>query len=147
MTRVKVALVGCGKAKQAQPAPARALYTGGLFRASPAEAEAQCGAHVYVVSAEHGLLRLAEVVAPYDTTLRDYDGRGRLIWGRGVVAQLRRGLPADGVELYVYAGRLYVEPLQAALPEGWTLMEPLKGLGQGRRLAELKRRRLSRAGP
>lgn len=31
-----------------------------------------------------------------------------------------------------------------ALEEGWTLTEPLQGLGQGKRLAELKKRRVAR---
>ena len=34
MTTTKIALLGCGKAKLAIPAPARELYTGSLFRAA-----------------------------------------------------------------------------------------------------------------
>jgi hypothetical protein len=147
MTQLKVGLVGCGKAKRAEESPARELYTGGLFRASLAEAEAVCGGHVYVVSAKYGLLPLAEVVKPYDTTLRDFTPEQRGTWGWAVIAQLQRSYAAGGVDLHVYAGRLYVEPLRAALGGGWVLTEPLQGLGQGQRLAELKRRRLEREVP
>lgn len=150
MTLLKVGLVGCGKAKRAEDSQARSLYTGGLFRASLAEAEAVCGGHVYVVSAEHGLLPLDELVKPYDTTLRSFTPEQRKLWGETVAAQLLRMYPAGGLHLMVYAGRTYVDPIHEAtrveqFRHDWKLEAPLEGLGQGQRLAELKRRRDARA--
>ncbi|HZI08132.1 MAG TPA: hypothetical protein VEZ71_29200, partial [Archangium sp.] len=105
MTLLKVGLVGCGKAKRSEASKARDLYTGGLFRASLADAEAECDGHVYVASAQHGLLPLEELVQPYDVTLRSFAAEWRLSWGRGVMASLQRLYAAGGVELQVYAGR------------------------------------------
>ncbi|WP_223761749.1 DGQHR domain-containing protein DpdB [Corallococcus sp. AS-1-6] len=149
----RIALVGCGKAKLRHSAPARDLYTGNLFRAHLAEAEAMTP-HVYVLSALHGLLPLDEKVAPYDVTLRGMLDEKRAAWGRQVVDALVRLYPAGAVELIVYAGRAYAEPIQdalAAVPhEGWTLVEPLKGATQGARLrilAEASRMRVAARAP
>src|SRR5215217_1569295 len=145
---VKVALVGCGKAKLARSARARELYTGPLFRAHLTEAEATCS-HVYVVSALHGLLPLGDEVEPYNVTLRDMQREERAAWGRQVVDSLARLYPAGVVELQVYAGDVYAEPLRAALVEspreGWTLVEPLQGATQGARLRVLSAARRARA--
>ncbi|MCY1047584.1 DGQHR domain-containing protein DpdB [Corallococcus sp. bb12-1] len=145
---IQVALVGCGKAKLTHPAPARDLYTGPLFRAHFAEAEATTS-HVYVVSALHGLLPLAARVEPYDFTFR---GQGRdysAAWGRLLLESLTRLYPAGAVDVLVYAGRSYAEPLHDALAEsslaGWTVKEPLKGAGQGARLRILCEARRVRA--
>ncbi|WP_249347139.1 DGQHR domain-containing protein DpdB [Corallococcus exiguus] len=150
---VQVALVGCGKAKLKHRAPARDLYTGNLFRAHLAEAEATTS-HGYVVSALYGLLPLDEEVAPYDVTLLGMAHEKRAAWGRQVVDALARLYPAGAVELLVYAGRTYVDPLQDALAaaprEEWTLVEPLKGATQGARLrilAEASRMRVAARAP
>ncbi|WP_426751676.1 DGQHR domain-containing protein DpdB [Myxococcus sp. Y35] len=147
MTPLRIALVGCGKAKLTHAAPARELYTGALFRAHLAEAEAT-SQHVYVVSALHGLLALDAEVEPYDVTLAGFDRDARAAWGRGVLESLARIYPAGSVELYVYAGAAYVAPLRAALAasplEGWTLVEPLKGATQGVRLRMLSEVRRAR---
>lgn len=148
-TALRIALVGCGKAKRAHAAPARDLYTGPLFRAHLAEAEASCQ-HVFVVSALHGLVAHAAQVEPYDVTLASMARSERDAWGRRVVEALARIYP-DGsvsVELHVYAGAAYVAPLRAALEEspreGWTLVEPLKGATQGERLRVLAEARRAR---
>ncbi|WP_244982189.1 DGQHR domain-containing protein DpdB [Corallococcus exercitus] len=150
---VQVALVGCGKAKLKHRAPAHGLYTGNLFRAHLAEAEATTP-HVYVVSALHGLLPLDEEVEPYDVTLRGMRREERAAWGRQVVEALARRYPANAVELLVYAGRMYSEPLRDALAAGqlewWTLVEPLRGATQGARLrilAEASRMRAAARAP
>ncbi|WP_223643917.1 DGQHR domain-containing protein DpdB [Corallococcus sp. EGB] len=150
---VQVALVGCGKKKLEHRAPARDLYTGNLFSAHLAEAEATTP-HVYVLSALHGLLSLDEEVEPYDVTLRGMPPKARGAWGRQVLESLARRYPAGAVELLVYAGRAYAEPLQDALVasprEGWTLVEPLEGATQGARLrilAEASRMRAAARTP
>ncbi|WP_244227782.1 DGQHR domain-containing protein DpdB [Corallococcus aberystwythensis] len=150
--RCRIALVGCGKAKLKHRAAARHLYTGNLFRAHLAEAEATTP-HVYVVSALHGLLSLDAQVEPYDVTLRGMSHEQRAAWGQQVVEALTRLYPVGAVELLVYAGRTYAEPLQASMAaaqRGWALMEPLQGATQGARLrilAEASRTRAAARAP
>lgn len=136
----RIALVGCGKQKLTHAAPARELYTGPLFRSSLAVAEAEFGADVWILSAQHGLVDLDEQLEPYDLTLDDLTPESLQDWARDVLRNLvddDHGTPA---RLTVYAGRNYVEQLGLYLPDDWTLEDPLVGLGQGARLAWLKTR-------
>jgi|GEM_PF-1238524 len=136
----RIALVGCGKAKAPQATEARWLYTGPLFRAALNAAEAEFGDDVWILSAQHGLVDLDEVLEPYDVALDDCDATYLADWGHDVIRNLHdddRNTPAH---LTVYAGHAYAEALRPHLPAGWTLEEPMAGLGQGERLAWLKRR-------
>jgi cytoplasmic iron level regulating protein YaaA (DUF328/UPF0246 family) len=63
-----IAIVQCGKAKLAYPAPAQVLYTGGIFRALRPIAERQAE-RWYILSAKHGLLQPSRVIAPYDVKM------------------------------------------------------------------------------
>jgi hypothetical protein len=134
---IVVGLVACAKSKRPGLHAARDLYTGPLFRLSLAAAELHCD-EVYVLSAEHGLLTLERVVADYDKSLHELDADSRRGWARWVGASLRlRFLEFDEVELQLYAGRDYT-PDSNELPPSWRMIEPLRGLGIGRRLRSLK---------
>jgi len=61
-------LVGCGARKLAHAAPAKDLYTGPLFRAARAYAEAHADAW-YVLSAKYGLVHPDRVIEPYNVYL------------------------------------------------------------------------------
>lgn len=67
-------LIPCGGAKLTQPAPARDLYTGQMFRHTITAAQAAIGAddaRVLILSAEHGLVDPDQIVAPYDRKMGD----------------------------------------------------------------------------
>lgn len=131
-----IGLVGCGKSKAAEACPARDLYTGALFRKSLAYAEARCDV-VYVVSALGGLLRLDQVVAPYEKTLAGAPRSERSQWGRRVWRQVheQHGLGGAKGTILLLAGELYAEPLRGqATYAGWSVEEPLQGLEIGERL-------------
>ncbi|QRK14188.1 hypothetical protein JQX13_50460 [Archangium violaceum] len=137
----RIALVGCGKSKLEQPAPARELYTGPLFRAALDVAQAEFGADVWILSAKHGLVDLDEDVAPYELALGDLTSEAQEAWARDVIRNLRDDDDGSPAHLTVYAGSAYVEALRAHLPSTWTLDDPMKGLSQGGRLAWLSARR------
>lgn len=142
MTRV--ALIGCGSQKAPTYSLARDLYVSPLFKATLAHAEAGGFDAVYIVSAKHGLLQLEDAVAPYDFTLDEMTRDDRAWWAHLVMCQVQRW-HEGAVELSVFAGAAYVEPLRWQLPEfaGWTITEPMSGLQVGERLHWLKERRLS----
>lgn len=146
---VRVVLVGCGKSKLEHAAEARDLYTGALFKARRAHAEAT-GNLWFVVSALHGLLEPTAVVEPYDARLKSSYGLPQF-WGAGVLEQLRnalaaRGLDLGAVELEVHAGRDYAEGIRDAgarvtkAPRFGRFVWPVKGLGVGQQLAFYARR-------
>ena len=140
-----VYLVGCGKAKLEEPAPARDLYTGALFRASLSYAEALAAGsgRVFILSAEYGLVVPGEVLEPYDLHLGALPRAERLAWGERVVRQLVA--VAGPVEAaVVLAGRTYAEAVRHGLSlsgRAVRLDEPLDGVaGVGNRIAWLNRR-------
>ncbi|EPX62562.1 hypothetical protein D187_008750 [Cystobacter fuscus DSM 2262] len=140
LTPRRMALVGCGKEKLPRPAPARELYTGPLFRAALAVAEAEFGADVWILSAKHGLVDLDEDMAPYDLALGELSATERAAWARDVIRDLTDDDHGSPAHLTVYAGAPYVDALRGHLPRSWSLEDPLAGLGQGQRLSWLKGR-------
>jgi len=135
---VSVTLVACGSAKQDRPVPARDLYTSTLFRLSRRYAESQ-PCPWYVLSAEHALLDPARVTAPYDTRLGPFRGAPPIhAWTARVLDALHAAHP-DLRTVMILAGHVYVDPLRRRLTAaGVTVLDPLRGLGIGHRLAWLK---------
>ena len=139
---LRVALISCGEKKLPYPAPARDLYTGPLFRSARAFVDAAVDAGRYhrwfIISAEHYLLDPGEVIAPYDMTMAQRDADRTRQWAIHVDSDLRcdqgYGLWLEHggkLEVDVYAGQAYVEPLMA-----WSrlnLFDMHKGLQLGER--------------
>lgn len=144
---LRVALIGCGKTKLDGSHPARALYTGPLFRAALAHAE-RTADRVYVVSARYGLLDLDRVILSYDETLSGKPKREREDWGDKVTRELFRRLAGRRVEVTILAGQDYASPIAHRLylasirPDSTVLAieRPLTGLGVGQRLAWFRER-------
>jgi hypothetical protein len=132
----RVALISCGKNKLEHAAPARQLYTGTQFRLALQVASCLFG-EVLVLSAKYGLVGLEDVLEPYELSMRDVAPEEREPWGRNVVAALQARYPGELLELHAFASAPYVEPLRAALPFGWELVDPMQGLEQGYRLGYL----------
>lgn len=131
-----VVLLSCGKQKLARPAAARDLYTSTTFVKARRYAE-QAGRPWFILSAEHGLVRPDDWVAPYERYLPDTPTDYRAAWGEWVAARL--GLlhgSLDGLRCEIHAGRTYVDAVADCLRRrGAEVVEPLRGLAQGGRLA------------
>jgi hypothetical protein len=129
-------LVGCVKSKRAVPSGAADLYTSPLFRRRRAYADSR-GLPWFVISAEHGLLHPADLVAPYDRALADQTTEYRSAWGAWVVAKLEDSLGTlAGCSVDIHAGSAYVDALQDPLRRrGCDFKAPLRHLRQGEQLA------------
>lgn len=156
---VTVGLVACGKSKLRTRSAARTLYTGQLFRAAADYAERTYD-FWYVLSAKHYLLHPDDVIDPYDVSMNDHDKNATRHWALMVDSSLRGGrLPQTGgryncpergpflgqwrraggvVDLYLHAGRDYVQPLAEWIAQGelpWaTIHTPMAGLQIGEQL-------------
>lgn len=150
-----IALIGCAATKLDRRAPARELYVSALFQLSLQYAEMVLGAEVFILSAQHGLVRPDQELAPYNLSLADLDPWERAWWAHEVEAQFAEVLGADlvpglhtgeetdeaewflhqpGLRLVLLAGKLYrfIPPF----PEKFE--EPLRGMGIGSRKAWLR---------
>ncbi|MGW6728735.1 DUF6884 domain-containing protein [Nocardia sp. NPDC055029] len=126
-------LVACGARKLDTPAPAAELYTGPYFtECLSAARHIAADADIRIISARHGLVELADELAPYDA---------RMTGCRDLVADLIRA-QADAAGLLarpvvVLGGRDYAEAARAAWPHA---VAPLAGVAIGyqrQRLARL----------
>lgn len=128
-----VILVACCGPKLPDPSPAADLYVSDLFKKARTYAERR--GRWFILSALHGLLNPAAVIAAYDVTLKTMPAAKRREWGRKVRDQMEAaGL--IGLSLVALAGEDYVQPLRAA---GLTVEQPMKGLGIGKQLQWLKK--------
>ena len=126
-----IGLVGCSRRKLAHAAPACELYASPLFRLASRYCALACDLW-FVLSARHGLVEPASVLAPYDESLHALGRAGREAWGRRVAGQLgQRGLLGRGHRFLLHAGAAYADPLASL----FGAEQPLAGLGIGRRLA------------
>ena len=127
-------VIGCGASKGAEPAPARALYTGPLFRAAAAHAE-RSGRPWSIFSARHGLVAPDRVLRPYEQRL---GGDDPLLSDCLFYAML----DWSGV-IELHMGAAYAAFLEATLQRlpAVTAIQPLAGLQIGERLRWYSQRR------
>lgn len=137
----QIVLIACGKKKLDEPAAAKDLYQGDLFKLSRRYAEA-CGAEWFILSALHCLLNPNSVIKPYNCTLKGSGKWSLQQWALGVRNRLvpRIG-PVEVRErgLLLLAGNDYAEPLEDLFGDYDIPIErPLKGLGIGLQKKRLK---------
>lgn len=130
-----VILLACSKSKASRPAPARDLYTSALFVKGRAYAE-RVGVPWFILSAEHGLVHPATLLAPYERHLRAQSTAYRRAWGARVVADLQATAgPLVGRVIEVHAGAAYLGAIRGQVrAAGAVATEPLDGLRLGERL-------------
>lgn len=131
-----IVLVACCGAKLDHAAPAGEIYRSDLFLKAKAYAE-QIGARWMILSAKHGLVDPATIIAPYDETLNDKSADELEDWNSLVRLQLgndvwNRGGSSAG--FVVLAGAKYRGWLTK-----WDRVEvPMAGMGIGKQKAWLK---------
>lgn len=129
-------VVGCGKSKRAEPAQAKDLYVGTLFRAAKAYAVAS-KRQWRILSAAHGIVAPELWMRPYDQKLSG--SRSELQrWARLASEEIARQRRDTLAPVEILAGRLYADPLRRALENiGIDSVEPLRGLSLGHRIQKL----------
>ncbi|HKA75323.1 MAG TPA: hypothetical protein VKE26_26205 [Xanthobacteraceae bacterium] len=123
-------LLACGAKKQTCPVPAGELYTGAYFQACRQVALNLPHDQMRIVSARHGLLRLQEMVAPYDQRLGQPGAVTSADLYQQAVAQQLLGART----VLVLGGQAYVAIVRSVWPR---VEHPLHG-GIGQQLAQLR---------
>jgi hypothetical protein len=133
----RIALVSCVKQKRETPSPACDLYLAPLFRALRQYAETHSDGW-YILSAEYGVLRPDQIVAPYERTLSTMSKNDRLAWAQRVQRHLLELIP-PAAEVILLAGLRYRQDIQPFLrARGYSVTVPLEGMRIGEQLHRLK---------
>ena len=114
---------------------AQDLYVSTLFRLRRAYAET-LGSAWFILSAKHGLVRVDEVLGPYDVRVSNLSAADRRAWGERVFAQLQATVgPLPRRVFEFHAGSHYVEAVKPHLEKVGAAVEwPLQGLRLGEQL-------------
>jgi len=133
----RIGLVGCVKRKRTTSAPARDLYTSPLFKGRRRHVERTCTRWL-ILSAKHGLLDPAEVVAPYDQTLEAAPITARRLWAFRLLEALESRLgDLRGLTFEIHAGAEYRRHglVSGVVERGAIVDVPTAGLSLGQQLA------------
>ena len=143
----KIILIACVSKKGTLKAKAKDLYVSQLFRSSWSFAQKQNADKIFILSALHHLLDIDTEIEPYNVTLSNVPkhkrGEGLKIllpaekveWGKVVVRQLSVQTDLLNDNFIILAGQEYIKPIERMIAH---LENPLKGLGQGKRVKYLK---------
>lgn len=146
MTLTTWALIPCSKTKADRTCSAREMYwPSQQFKSAWKVAEVM-RARVLIFSAKYGPLWPEQMIEPYDVTLSGARLLVRERWAADVIMKLGLAVPDDhlatikpGDRVVSFLPQAYGEILHRVLREnGVEVAEPLKGLGQGKRLSWFK---------
>lgn len=103
---MQVALVACGRAKQATPAQAQHMYNSrewvNVWTVATMTTDVQ-----FIMSAQHGLLKPTDVIEPYNYALADVGRSTRRAWATDLCAALAHALPKGTQHVHVHAPAAY----------------------------------------
>ena len=139
-----VALIACSKRKCSamRPQSPEELYLGSLLQLQLAYARQALNlpdAHIFILSAQHGLVPLSQEIWPYDLVLSSLSVADRGMWGFRVANQLIARVPGV-VEAYLMAGHVYRTAVVPEL-ENWGIEVHIphpESYGLGQQLAWYK---------
>lgn len=124
--------ISCVKSKQKTKAKAKDMYISPLFRYSLKYALSLTSKNkVYILSAKYGLLRLDEVISPYELTLNTMSEREKKEWAYKVYLQMRKNELDFNEDTIFLTGKNYRKYLITKFSNATA---PLKNLGLGMQL-------------
>lgn len=131
-----IVLISCGKKKLGYRANAESLYCGDLFQKSLAYAQQIREATIFILSAEHKLVKPDEQIDPYNVTLNNMPQAEVKAWSDIVFCELKKCADVKNDHFVFLAGDRYRRYL---VPRLCSVEVPMKGLKIGEQLQFLKR--------
>lgn len=121
-------IIPCGGAKRTEDCPAGEMYIGGYHRACQAYALSLAPLEeVLILSAKHGLLRLGDIISPYELRM----GQPGSVMARIVKAQAQRLRVADwSGDVIALGGKRYIAVCKVIWPDCLTPLEGVGGIGK-----------------
>lgn len=139
----KIILIACVSKKGNVKAKAKDLYISTLFKTSLAYAYKQNPDKIFILSALHHLLKIDKEIEPYNVTLSNVPKNKRKPglkiltqsekkeWGKKILEQLAEETDLMKDEFIILARQEYIKPIENSI---YNFSNPLKGLGQGKRV-------------
>lgn len=133
--KMKIALIGCTKTKEASSCKAIGMYMPSTYyrlRREYAEKILKIeGKNIFILSAKHYLLDPTTVIAPYNLSLSGFTDSQKKEWAEEVLKQfLAKKISKEDTEIYILAGSNYSRYLEKMLiDEGYIVINVLKGKG------------------
>lgn len=133
----KIILISCVSKKRSVESTAAEMYTSTLFKLNLQFARKLDPDAIFILSAKYGLIKLDEVIEPYDVTLNKMKSVERADWANRVIKRLHTLSDLQEDHFVILVGERYREHL---LPHLKSYEIPLKGLRIGQQLQFLKRK-------
>jgi len=131
----KIVLLSCVSKKLSHEAKASELYTSPLFKYNLKYALSFQPDKIFVLSAKYGLVKLDDIIQPYELTLNKMKSEEIQFWANQVLTSLRKEADFNFDQVIFLAGLKYRKYLTPHI-KNYTV--PLQGLGIGRQLKFLK---------
>jgi len=90
---------------------------------------------IYILSAKHGLLKLNDVISPYNVSITDLGNVEIKEWAQKVLSDLSRFSSVTRDQFIILAGKNYIDPLRYGITN---LLDLLEGLNYIDRVKILK---------
>lgn len=129
-----IVLISCVSKKLSVSAKAKELYKSALFNKSLEYAKNLNPDEIYILSAKYHLVKLDDVIEPYDLTLNKLKKEEKRKWGEEVIQQLEKVADLKQDKFIILAGKNYIEPIKHYLTY---VVLPLAGMKIGERLQYL----------
>lgn len=126
-----IVLISCVSKKLDRKSTAENIYISPLFKKNLTYAKSLNPNEIYILSAEHGLLKLTDEIEPYDKTLNNMRSNEIKEWSKKVIYQLNSLTDLKNDEFTFLAGEKYRKFL---IPELNNVKIPMKGLKIGKQL-------------
>ncbi len=126
-----IVLISCVSKKLDKKSTAENIYISPLFKKNLTYAKSLNPNRIYILSAEHGLLKLTDEIEPYDKTLNNMRSNEIKEWSKKVINQLNSLTDLKNDEFTFLAGEKYRKYLISELNN---VKIPMKGLKIGKQL-------------
>jgi len=119
-----IALISCVSQKVDYKTEARNMYISTLFTKGMKYIETILKPDkTYILSAKHGLLKLNEVIEPYNETLNTKKRNEQQEWAKIVLSQIKKDCDVNNDTFIFLAGQKYYRDLIQYLPNHKIIME------------------------
>jgi hypothetical protein len=133
----KLVIIPCGGAKLSEAAPAAELYIGSMFADTLRTARTMTSdENIRILSAKHGLIKLDEIIEPYDVKMGDAASVS-MDELRSQITELHENYSHFDYRIHTLLPRRYYEALWAAVHTGkrpaafkvWNHFDGCAGIG------------------